>query len=209
MKLVVLTAPSGAGKTTIARHILSAIPTMRFSVSATTRPARPGETDGVDYHFLTKTQFDELLAAGAFIEHEEVYEGLYYGTLKSELEQATADAPILLDIDVKGALNVKRAYGDSVYVVYIKAPSLEELEKRLRLRATEADHSVEARLRRARDEQKFEDRFDHVVVNDNLQDAVAGTITHVLGFLSATDKFSSGQDQNTDQLPTGNADQNR
>ena len=148
----------------------------------------------MDYRFLTKAQFDELLAAGAFIEHEEVYEGLYYGTLKSELEQATADAPILLDIDVKGALNVKRAYGENVYVVYIKAPSLKELEKRLRLRATEADHSVEARLRRAREEQKFEDRFDHVVVNDDLQDAVAGTITHVLGFLSATDTISSGQD---------------
>ena len=192
MKLVVLTAPSGAGKTTIARHLLDAIPSMKFSVSATTRPARRGETHGVHYHFLSRDEFDQKRDAGDFIEYEEVYEGLFYGTLKSELELATADAPILLDIDVKGALNVKREYGDDVYVVFIKAPSLDELRKRLEFRATESAHSVESRLQRAREEQKFEDRFDHVVINDNLDDAVAETISQVTEFLWATGKNLPG-----------------
>lgn len=190
MKLVVLTAPSGAGKSTIARHLLDAIPSMRFSVSATTRPARPGETHGVHYHFLSRDEFDQKRDAGDFIEYEEVYEGLFYGTLKSELESATADAPILLDIDVKGALNVKREYGDDAYVVFIKAPSLKELRKRLEFRATESAHSVDSRLKRAREEQKFEGRFDHVVINDNLDDAVAETISQVMEFLRATGKIS-------------------
>jgi guanylate kinase len=159
---------------------------MRFSVSATTRSARPGEQDGVDYHFLQEDEFNRMRDAGAFVETEEVYPGLLYGTPKSELESGSASRPVLLDIDVKGALNVKQQYGDRVYVVYIKAPSLAELKKRLNLRATESAHSVEARLRRAREELKFEDRFDHVVVNDDLDRAVAETINQVNAFLSAT-----------------------
>ena len=208
MKLVVLTAPSGAGKTTIARHLLQATPSMRFSVSATTRPARPGETHGVDYFFLSQQEFDRMKDAGSFIEYEEVYDGLFYGTLRSELEAATADAPILLDIDVKGAINVKREYGDDVYVVFIKAPSLSELKNRLELRATESAHSVEARLQRAREEQKFEDQFDHVVINDQLDDAVAETILQVKEFLLATGRIPPGTNLNTDQFPKGNANQN-
>jgi len=192
MKLVVLTAPSGAGKTTIARHLLDAVASLRFSVSATTRPTRPGEIHGVHYYFLSREEFDEKKDAGEFIEYEEVYEGLFYGTLKSELEAATAAAPILLDIDVKGALNVKREYGDDAYVVFIKAPSLHELRKRLELRATESAHSVESRLKRAREEQKFEDRFDHVVINDDLDDAVAETISQVTEFLWATGRNLPG-----------------
>lgn len=186
MRLVVLTAPSGSGKTTIARRLLEAIPGMRFSVSATTRAARPGEKDGLDYHFLSEKEFNRMREAGAFVETEEVYPGLFYGTPKSELESGSASEPVLLDIDVKGALNVKRQYGDQVYVVYIKAPSLSELHKRLDRRATESAHSVEERLQRAREELEFEHRFDHVVVNDNLDNAVSETIDQVKAFLSAT-----------------------
>jgi guanylate kinase len=124
--------------------------------------------------------------AGAFVETEEVYPGLHYGTPKSELESGSASEPVLLDIDVKGALNVKQQYGDRVYVVYIKAPSLDELKRRLNRRATESAHSVEERLRRATEELKFEDRFDHVVVNDDLDRALVETISQVEAFLSAT-----------------------
>ncbi len=204
MKLVVLTAPSGSGKTTIARQLLDALPSMRFSVSATTRAPRSGETHGVDYYFLSQENFDQMKDAGAFIEYEEVYEGLFYGTLKSELETAEADTPVLLDIDVKGALRVKREYGDHAYVVFIKAPSLSVLRKRLELRATESTHSVEARLHRAGEEQDFEDRFDHVVVNDVLDDAVAETISQVMEFLLATGSDILSKDPTTDQPSTGN-----
>lgn len=186
MRLVVLTAPSGSGKTTIARRLLEAIPGMRFSVSATTRSARPGEVDGSDYYFLREEEFKRMADAGAFVETEEVYPGLFYGTLKKELESGTRDDPVLLDIDVKGALNVKRQYGEHACVVYIKAPSLAEIENRLSRRATDAAHSVEERLHRAREELKFEERFDHVVVNDDLDEAVAETIAQVKEFLSAT-----------------------
>jgi len=192
MKLVVLTAPSGAGKTTIARHLLEAFSSMRFSVSATTRVARPGERDGVDYHFLPGEEFDQMLQRGAFVEHEEVYPGLHYGTLKTELESARAEEPILLDIDVRGALNVKNEFGDDACVVFIKAPSLSVIESRLRARATETTPSMTERLRRAREELTFEHKFDHVITNDDLDDAVAETIQWVKEFLSAPSENSLG-----------------
>jgi guanylate kinase len=201
MRLVVLTAPSGAGKTTIARHLLETVPGMRFSISATTRPAREGEKDGVDYYFLTAADFERLKREGAFVEYEEVYPGLLYGTLKSELEAGTSEAPVLLDIDVKGALNVKKRYGDSAYVVFLKAPSLTELERRLKRRATDSAHSVEERLRRAREELTFERLFDHIIVNDNLDDAISETILQVKEFLSATSENSHERQQNQDQVP--------
>jgi guanylate kinase len=189
MKLVVLTAPSGAGKTTIARYLLESIPGMRFSVSATTRPARVGERDGEDYFFLSGDEFDRMKRSGAFVEYEEVYPALWYGTLKSQIEAGTAEQPVLLDIDVKGALNVKKQYGDSAYVVFIKAPSLSELKHRLERRATDSAHSVEERIRRATEELTFEHLFDHVVVNDQLEHAVAETIRQVQEFLSAPSEF--------------------
>ncbi len=184
MKLVVLTAPSGAGKTTIARRLLKEIPGMRFSVSATTREARPNERDGVDYHFLDQSAFNRMVANGDFVEHEEVYPGLYYGTLKSELELATASEPILLDIDVRGARNVKGVYGPDARVIFIEPPSISVLEARLRRRA-DSDHSLQERIDRAHDEMAFKNLFDNHVVNDDLELAVAETIERVREFLSA------------------------
>jgi guanylate kinase len=182
---VALTAPSGTGKTTIARRVLQVFPQMRFSVSATTRPPRDYETDGVHYHFLTPEAFDQRVAAGELIEFEEVYPGKIYGTLRSEVERATNEAPVLLDIEVKGAHNVKRFFGDDALVIFVRPPSMEALAERLHRRATEDPHSLQDRLSRAEMELQQADRFDAIVVNDDLEDAVAETIQLVADFLDA------------------------
>jgi guanylate kinase len=191
MKIVVLTAPSGAGKTTIARRLLQAFPTMRFSVSATTRAPRPSEKHGVDYFFLTEEEFKRRLEKDEFVEHEEVYPGLLYGTLKSELEKGTAEAPVLLDIDVRGALRVKESFGDNVRAIYIKPPSVEALIERLKLRATDSVHDLKKREARFHFEAAFENRFDYVVINDDLETAVEETIDIVTTFLLATSEKSA------------------
>ena len=151
-KIVVLTAPSGAGKTTIARAVMEQIPVLRFSVSATTRPPRAHERDGVHYHFVTEAQFRRFIDDGALIEYEEVYPGRFYGTLRAEVDRATPEAPLLLDIDVEGALNVKRQYGDRALTLFIRPPSLEALAERLRGRATETEETLRVRLETARRE---------------------------------------------------------
>ncbi len=182
-KIVVLTAPSGAGKTTIARRVLAAIPEMRFSVSATTRPPRPGETDGVHYHFVTEDEFRAHIAAGDFLEYEQFYGGLYYGTLASEVENASAAHPVLLDIEVKGAVNIKKRFGDEALAIFIRPPSLETLAERLRRRGTETEASYRNRLDRATLELSYADRFDAVVVNDDLDRATEETLRLVRSFL--------------------------
>ena len=191
MKIVVLTAPSGAGKTTIARRLLQAFPGMRFSVSATTRTPRKTERDGVDYYFLSRAQFEKKLANDEFVEHEEVYPGLLYGTLKSELEKGTADTPVLLDVDVRGALSVKEVFGENARTIYVKPPSIDELMERLKLRGTDSAHDLAAREARFRFEAGFENRFDYVVVNDDLEIAVLETIDIVKAFLLATSEKSA------------------
>lgn len=181
--IIVLTAPSGAGKTTIAHRVLDALPALQFSVSATTRAARPGETDGVDYHFLSTSEFNARLEEGDLLEYEEVYPGQFYGTLRSEVEAKTKDGPVLLDVDVKGALNVKRIFDDEALVLFVAPPSLEELRRRLEGRGTEDLQALRDRLERAEKELEQADACDAVVVNDDLDTAVEETLTRIHQFL--------------------------
>lgn len=181
--IVVLTAPSGSGKTTIARRVLEAVPEMRFSVSATTRPPRPNERDGIDYHFMSVDEFRRRVRKGDLLEYEEVYPDRFYGTLRSEVETATPEKPVMLDVDVKGALSVKRMFGDRALVIFIRPPSIESLEERLRLRGTESAETLRQRLDRATVELGYEKEFDAVVVNDDVEKAVSETLRIVRSFL--------------------------
>lgn len=182
-KIVVLTAPSGAGKTTIARRVLESFPGMQFSVSATTRPPRPHEVDGVDYHFVDSTRFREMMENSELLEYEEVYPGRFYGTLRSEVESRARNGPVLLDVDVRGAARIEEAYRDDALTVFIRPPSLDVLAERLRRRETETDASFRARLQRAEMELAQAGVFDAVVVNDNLEDAVSETLRIIRTFL--------------------------
>ena len=184
-RIIALAAPSGAGKTTIARRVLKALPALRFSVSATTRPPRPGEEDGVHYHFLSEEVFRARIEAGDLLEYEEVYPGRFYGTLRSEVEQSSRTAPVLLDIDVKGALNVKNQFGDRALLLFIQPPSLQVLAERLRSRATETEESLQTRLARAEMELQAAPHCDAVVTNDDLDAAVAETLAHVRAFVAS------------------------
>ncbi len=184
-RLIVLTAPSGAGKTTIARRVMDAMPDLRFSVSVTTRSPRAHEKDGVDYYFVSPERFRTYIDEGRLIEYEQVYPGLYYGTLQDEIRQAASQAPILLDIDVNGAMEVKRLFGEDALVIFVHPPSFAELESRLRDRATEDDVGLAARLNRAKKELAHADRFDAVVVNDDVDVAVSETLRLISRFLSS------------------------
>ena len=177
-KIVVLSAPSGCGKSTIIHRLLEgddALP-LEFSVSATNRAPREGETDGVSYHFMTTEAFRDAVAEGSFVEWAEVYPGRYYGTLRSEIDKRTAmGCNVVLDIDVKGALNVKRIYGDRAITIFIQPPSVDELRRRLEGRGTDAPEVIAERVGKAEYELSFAPQFDVRVVNDNLEDAVAGS----------------------------------
>lgn len=185
-RIIVLTAPSGAGKTTIARRVMEEIPELRFSVSATTRPRRTHERDGIDYHFIDAESFQRQIEAGEMLEYEEVYPGRFYGTLRSEVEDKAAEGPVLLDIDVHGAKRIKRLYGDDALILFVKPPSEAELERRLRTRATEDEDTIRVRLARAKNELAFagSERCDAVVVNDDLETAVEETLTAIRRFLN-------------------------
>jgi guanylate kinase len=165
--LIVVSGPSGSGKTTIARTLLRDFPSLRFSVSATTRPMRAGEREGVDYYFLTREQFQRRVAAAEFVEWEEVY-GNLYGTLRAEVDGALQRGQhLLFDVDVKGALSIKERYPEAL-LVFIRPPSREVLEARLRARSTEDEATVRRRMARADMELELGERFDRRVVNDIL-----------------------------------------
>lgn len=170
-RLIVISAPSGAGKTSIARAVLARHPDMRFSVSATTRPRRPGEVDGKDYFFLSRAEFERRVEAGAFAEWEEIY-GDLYGTLRSEIEGALgAGENLLFDVDVKGGLSIKKLYPEAV-TVFVRPPSVKALLERLRNRRTEDAATLARRMERVPMEMSLGERFDHRVVNDVLERAI-------------------------------------
>ena len=184
-KLIIITAPSGAGKTSVTRHLLKALPDqLSFSISCATRQPRNYEKDKVDYYFITVEDFKNKIDQQEFVEWEMVYEGKYYGTLKSEMERIWQQhkAP-LLDVDVKGGINIQQLYPYHSLSLFIEPPSLEELELRLKARGTETPESLLARLNKAAYELSFKQQFDHIILNDQLERACAEAEAVVREFL--------------------------
>lgn len=185
-KILIITAPSGSGKSTIIKEVLKSFPQIRFSISACTRSPRGSEQDGVDYYFLTAADFEQRIKEEAFVEWEMVYSGKYYGTLKSELDRIwSADHVPLFDIDVQGAVNVKKQYKNQALSIFIQAPSVEELRKRLISRGTDPIEAIEERIAKAATELTYAPHFDHTVVNDTLEHAVAEVSRLIGNFLKA------------------------
>ncbi len=183
-KLIVFSAPSGTGKSTIAKLILERFPNLRFSVSATTRQKRTGETEGLNYYFLSKEAFEEKIRTGGFIEYEFFF-GNHYGTLLDKTgEVIDSGTSMLLDLDVKGAVNLKKIFPDNSLLLFIKPPGMEVLKQRLQGRESEDEESLNARLERARLELEYSDQFDQVVVNDDLERAVEAIAAIITKFLS-------------------------
>lgn len=171
-KILIITAPSGAGKTSIMRYLLQQFPQLAFSISAATREKRSNETEGVDYYFLSTEGFQEKIREQAFVEWEMVYEGKYYGTLRSELERIWKAGKIpLLDIDVKGAIHVQQQFPDSCMSIFIDPPSLAELQRRLATRGTETPESLQARINKATFERSFKQHFNFIILNEDLAKA--------------------------------------
>ena len=171
-KVVIFSAPSGSGKSTIVSHILKLHPELEFSVSAASRAPRGEEKNGVAYWFISADEFRKRIADGEFVEYEEVYPGSYYGTLKSEVERIWDKGnAIIFDVDVKGGVNLKKYFGDRALSIFIQAPSVEVLRQRLIGRGTDSPEAIERRVAKAAEEMTYADKFDHIVVNDNLQKA--------------------------------------
>jgi guanylate kinase len=183
-KLVIFSAPSGSGKTTIVRELLKRFECFEFSISATSRAPRGVEKDGVDYYFLTNEEFKARVERDEFVEWEEVYQGTCYGTLKSEMERIWAKGNVILfDVDVIGGINLKRIFGADACSVFVQPPSIEELERRLRGRGTDAEEVIQKRIAKAEFELSKASEFDHIVVNDVLSVAVDQTADIITNFL--------------------------
>jgi guanylate kinase len=181
--LVVLASPSGGGKSTIAKYLLNKYENFRFSVSATTRNMRPGEVNGKQYHFMSKQEFRDRLSKDEFVEHEEIF-GNFYGTLHSEIGKAIENGEFLVfDIDVKGALSLRKAYPDETLLLFIAPPSMDVLENRLRSRSTETEEQIQTRLQRAEMEMNTAPAFDYIIINDVLDDTLKKTDEIVARYL--------------------------
>lgn len=173
-KVIIFSAPSGSGKSTIVSHILKLHPEMEFSVSATSRAPRGQERNGIEYHFFTADEFRKMIAEDKFVEYEEVYAGSFYGTLKSEVQRIWDKGHVIIfDVDVKGGVNLKNYFGDKALSVFIQAPSVEELRKRLVARGTDSAEAIAKRVAKASEEMTYADKFDYILVNDDLQKAYA------------------------------------
>lgn len=185
-KIIVVAAPSGCGKSTIINALLeTGDMNLGFAVSATTRPPREGEVDGVNYYFMSEEAFREAIAEDEFVEYEEVYPGRFYGTLRSEIERIINDGHnIILDLDVNGALGVKRIYGDEALTIFIEPPSIDELRRRLVFRGTETPEVIDVRVDRAQYEMSRAGEFDRRVVNDRLDTAINETRNLIGGFIA-------------------------
>ena len=186
-KLLIFSAPSGSGKSTIVNWLMETHPELQlaFSISCTSRAPRGTEQNGVEYFFLTTEEFRERIAKDEFLEYEEVYEGRFYGTLKSQVDNQTAQGQnVVFDVDVKGGVNIKKFYGERAMSIFIQPPSVEELRRRLEGRGTDAQEVIEQRLAKAEFELSFAPQFDHVVVNDDLDKAKAEVLALIQDFLS-------------------------
>lgn len=171
-KVVIFSAPSGSGKSTIVNHILKLHPEMEFSVSATSRAPRGQEKNGTEYYFFSADNFRKMISEDKFVEYEEVYAGSFYGTLKSEVQRIWDKGHVIIfDVDVKGGVNLKKYFGSNALSIFIQAPSVEELRKRLIARGTDSEEAIEKRVSKAAEEMTYADKFDHILVNDDLQKA--------------------------------------
>jgi guanylate kinase len=183
-KVIILAAPSGAGKSTITKYLLEQFPRLAFSISATTRTPRGTEQDGVEYHFLSLAKFEGFIYQNEFLEYEQVYEGVYYGTLKSELERIWALGKVpVLDIDVKGAIRVQQQLGAKSLSIFIMPPSVETLKERLLKRQTETAESIQTRIDKAEYEISFSNQFDAIVKNEILETACNDATNLLIAFL--------------------------
>ena len=184
-KLIIFSAPSGSGKSTIINYLLQQSLRLRSSISATSRAPRGTEKNGVEYYFLTPEEFKARIAKGDFLEYEEVYTDKFYGTLKSEVERILNEGDnVIFDVDVVGGCNIKRFYGDRALSVFIQPPSIEELRKRLVGRGTDTPEVIESRIAKAEYELSFADKFDTVVINDDLETAKAKALQVIQAFLA-------------------------
>ena len=186
-KLIVFSAPSGSGKSTIVNYLMQHHPELHLaiSISCTSRAPRGTERNGVEYFFLSPDEFKEKIAAGEFLEYEEVYKNRYYGTLKAQVErQSEAGQNVVFDVDVKGGVNIKKHYGSRALSIFIQAPSIEALRARLEGRGTDSQEAIEARLAKASYELTFASQFDHIVVNDDLSKAQEEAYRLISSFLS-------------------------
>jgi guanylate kinase len=184
-KLIVFSAPSGAGKTTIVREVMKVVPNLSFSVSATSRSPRVGEVDGLDYYFLSVEDFELRIEQNAFVEWEEVYPDRFYGTLKMEVERIRNEGRnVLFDVDVLGGLNIKKLFGTEALALCIAPPTIDELRNRLINRASDTTEDIEIRLKKAAYEMSFSNQFDVVIINHDLQKAVKEVVGVIKSFLS-------------------------